>query len=260
MDKMLSASGGSVERTIAMLELLALAEEPLKLSEIAHRLAIPKSASHRILTSLLENGWARQSNESDCYALTIRMALIGQKQLDRLEVTDLKQPILNDLAERTRELVRLTAVQNNSLVWIGSARGRRSGLVFEPDMSATIVPYATANGKIWLASIERELALRIALETGLGQQGQSAAAAAIRTIDALNKELDETARQGYGRARGEAEEGVGAIAVAVKQDDRVVGTMSVAAPLTRLTDDKVSEIVPLLERAASNMAIAWETS
>lgn len=258
MDKISGVSGGSVERTIAMLELLALAEEPLKLSDIAHRLAIPKSASHRILTSLMENGWVRQSNESDCYALTIRMALIGQKQLDRLEVTDLKQPILNDLAERTRELVRLTAVQNNSLVWIGSARGRRSGLVFEPDMSATILPYATANGKIWLANIERELALRIALEAGLGRPGQ--AAATIRTIDALNNELDLTASQGYGRARGEAEDGVGAIAVVVKQGARVLGTMSVAAPLTRLTDEKVAEIVPLLKHAASNMAIAWGAS
>jgi DNA-binding IclR family transcriptional regulator len=258
MDKTSGSSSGGVDRTIAMLELLALAEEPLKLSDIAHRLDIPKSASHRILTSLLENGWARQSNESDCYALTIRMALIGQKQLDRLNVTDLKQPILNDLAERTRELVRLTAVQNNSLVWIGSARGRRSGLVFEPDMSAAISPFATANGKIWLASLEREHALRIALEAGLGQAGQSSAS--IRSIDALTKALDETKGQGYGRARGEAEEGVGAIAVAIKQGDAVVGTMSVAAPLTRLTDDKVAEIVPLLHRAASNMSIAWQSN
>ena len=68
------------------------------------------------------------------------------------------------------------------------------------------------------------------------------------------------AGQGYGRARGEAEDGVGAIAVVVKQGARVLGTMSVAAPLTRLTDEKVAEIVPLLKHAASNMAIAWGAS
>lgn len=60
----------------------------------------------------------------------MRMALVGQKQLARLQVSDLRQSILNALAERTRELVRLTAVRNNTLVWIGSARGHRSGLVF----------------------------------------------------------------------------------------------------------------------------------
>ena len=259
MEKISTSSSGGVDRTIAMLELLALAEEPLKLSDIAHRLGIPKSACHRILASLMENGWATQSNESDCYAMTIRMALIGQKQLDRLEVKDLKQPILNDLAERTRELVRLTTVQNNSLVWIGSARGRRSGLVFEPDMSATIVPFATANGKVWLSNLDREVALRLCLEAGLGQPGQGASVA-IRSIEALNRALDEAAAQGYGRARGEAEDGVGAIAVAIKQGATVVGTMSIAAPLTRLTDERVAEFIPLLQRAADNMAIAWQTA
>ncbi|MCW0982274.1 IclR family transcriptional regulator [Agrobacterium sp. BT-220-3] len=256
MDRTINIPSGGVERTIAMLELLALAEEPLKLSDVAHQLDIPKSACHRILTSLIENGWAWQSPESDCYALTMRMALVGQKQLARLQVSDLRQPILNDLAERTRELVRLTAVQNNTLVWVGSARGRRSGLVFEPDMSAGIVPYATANGKIWLASLERERALRIALEAGLGQPGQQAANA-INTIEALSRELDAVARLGYGRAVGEAEEGVGAIAVAIRQGKEVVGTMSVAAPLTRLTDERVAAILPLLMRSASDMEIAW---
>ncbi len=33
--------------------------------------------------------------------------------------------------------------------------------------------------------------------------------------------------------------------------------MSVAAPLTRLTDERVMEILPLLARAASDMEIAW---
>jgi DNA-binding IclR family transcriptional regulator len=50
---------------------------------------------------------------------------------------------------------------------------------------------------------------------------------------------------------------VGAIAVAIRQGKDVVGTMSVAAPLTRLTDERVAEILPLLVRAASDMEIAW---
>jgi hypothetical protein len=44
-----------------------------------------------------------------------------------------------------------------------------------------------ANGTIWLASLARERALRIALEAGLGKPGQQAAKA-INTIEALNRE------------------------------------------------------------------------
>lgn len=256
MEKGSTYATGSVDRSLAVIEALALSPESLRLSEIAQRLDMPKSATHRILTALVENGWARQSVESECYTLTLRMALIGQRQLRNMQVSDLKQPILAELAERTCELVRLTAVEKGRLIWIGSARGRRSGLVFEPDMSAQIVPHATANGKIWLAQLDCEQAVRIALGAGLGDEGRHPQAA-IRTIDALLAELEETRARGYGRARGEAEEGVGAVAVAVERDGAVVGTVSVAAPLTRMSDERVREIVPQLQRAAANLSIAW---
>ena len=103
-----AASVGAVDRTIALLELMALAEEPLKLSDAAHRLGIPKSAAHRILTTLIDNDWARQNNESGCYSLTIRMALFGQRQLEHLKANDLRQPILDDLAARGHETARVT--------------------------------------------------------------------------------------------------------------------------------------------------------
>ncbi|WP_245316625.1 IclR family transcriptional regulator C-terminal domain-containing protein [Agrobacterium sp. YIC 4121] len=73
----------------------------------------------------------------------------------------------------------------------------------------------------------------------------------------MNRELDSVAGLGYGRAVGDAEEGVGAIAVAIRQGNEVVGTMSVAVPLTRLTEERVAEILPLLARAASDMEMAW---
>ncbi|WP_233283020.1 IclR family transcriptional regulator C-terminal domain-containing protein [Agrobacterium tumefaciens] len=50
---------------------------------------------------------------------------------------------------------------------------------------------------------------------------------------------------------------MGAIAVAVRQGKEVVGTMSVAAPLTRLTDESIAGILPLLHRAAIDMEITW---
>jgi DNA-binding IclR family transcriptional regulator len=68
--------------------------------------------------------------------------------------------------------------------------------------------------------------------------------------------VDAVANLGYGRAVGEAEDGVGAIAVAIHRVKEFVGTMSVAAPLTRLTDERVAEILPLLARAARDMEIA----
>jgi DNA-binding IclR family transcriptional regulator len=257
LDPMADQRGaGAIERTLSMLELLAGTDEPLKLSEIAQRLGIPKSAAHRGLTTLVERGWAEQNAQSDCYGLTIYMALLGQSQLARLQIDDLRQSILDDLSRRTRELVRLTGLQQDRLVWIGTSRGRRSGLVYEPDMGEKIVPFSTANGKIWLSTLPREAAIRIALEAGLGDTA-TFGPNVVSTIEGLNAELDRTVARGYAIAQEEAEDGVGAVAVAIVVKNTLVGTMSVAAPLSRLGSERIEAVFPLLRRAAQNIALAW---
>ena len=248
--------GSASERTLAAIELLALAEEPMRLSDLAGRLAIPKSATHRILSALIDAGWVEQNQGNECYSLTLQLAILGQRLLSNRSLTDLKQPILDDLAARTKELVRLTAVQNNSLVWIGSARGRRGGLVYEPDMGEKILTFATANGKVWLASLPREKAIKIALDNGFGD-ADLGGPGRVRSLRALEKELDRTAERGFGLATEEAEAGVGAVAVAVRSGDLLLGTMSVAAPLSRMSEDRIRELVPPLTRAARNIALVW---
>lgn len=250
--------GGAVERSLAAIELMALADEPLRLSDIASQLGIPKSAAHRLLTTLLDSGWVEQDAQSERYGLTLQIALLGQRLLASRALTDLRQPILDGLAARTKELVRLTAVQNGSLVWVGSARGRRVGLVYEPDMNERIIPYATANGKVWLAQMPREQALKVALDAGLGSSGGGGGPRRISQVRALEAELDLTAERGYGLAREEAEAGVGAVAVPVMVDGAFVGSMSVAAPVARLDEARIEQIVPLLRRAAASMVLAWK--
>jgi DNA-binding IclR family transcriptional regulator len=249
-----SGWGGGIDRVVMAIEYLALAEGPVRLSTLAQALSVPKSAAHRILTGLVERGWVER-DQGDTYVLTLRMALLGQRHLSGLDANNLHQPILDQLAARTRELVRLTAVQNDALVWIGSARGRRSGLVYEADMTERIIPFATANGKVWLASLPIDEAVRIALEAGLGQL--DTVPRAVQSIQALSAELEATRERGYGLAMEEAEEGVAAVAVPIRHSGRVVGTMSVAGPVGRMGDARVAELLPELRRAAESMALVW---
>lgn len=246
--------GNAIERVIGTIEMLALAEAPLRLSEIAQRLDVPKSAVHRILTSLADRGWAEQTH-AESYTLTLRMPLLGQRMLARLSLSDLRQPILDQLAVQTRDLVRLTEVRGDELVWIGSARGQRAGLVYEPDMTERIVPFATANGKAWLASLPPDRAVGIACAAGLGKRPDLVRA--VATEAALKAELITTRARGYGLSMQEAEEGVAAIAVTIGQGEGVIGTISVAAPLARLGDERVVEILPALRQAGASMLLAW---
>src|SRR5678816_3287926 len=62
--------GDFVDRVMDIIELLADEPNGLPLSEIARRLDMPKSAAHRLLSSLVNRGFAVQDDHSQRYRLS----------------------------------------------------------------------------------------------------------------------------------------------------------------------------------------------
>jgi IclR family transcriptional regulator, acetate operon repressor len=77
MNSPLAAPSGVMERTLATLELLAAEVNGLSLGEIADRLAMPRSATHRLLSDLVRCGYVQQPYAHGDYRLTPRLATIG---------------------------------------------------------------------------------------------------------------------------------------------------------------------------------------
>src|SRR5207244_626541 len=67
------------ERCLGIIELLADGAREMPLGEIAERLALPKSGAHRLLTTLVDLGWAEQDRTTGFYRLTMRLAVLGQQ-------------------------------------------------------------------------------------------------------------------------------------------------------------------------------------
>jgi DNA-binding IclR family transcriptional regulator len=249
---------GVLERCLEVLGLLAAEARWLRLSDVAVKLGLPKGPTHRLLAQLCEQGWVEQDENTDQYRLTLTLSLLGQQYLQGTGLPGLVQPILDDVAKECRELVRLTVVQGNGLAWLGSAQGAAPGLMYQPAMSGPIVLHATANGKAWLATMSDEDAVQLALLGGLGKPGLYGPCA-IMTVEALLTELAATRQRGYGLAVEEAEQGIAALAVAIRPGPtrRVPGTMSIAGPLLRITPARYDEMHQLLRAAADKLAMIW---
>jgi DNA-binding IclR family transcriptional regulator len=153
---------------------------------------------------------------------------------------ELCQPILDRLAHETRELVRLTLVQDARLVWIAAAQGAPPGLMYQPAMHGDVVLHTTANGKAWLATLPPTEAMRILKARGLAAVGSSGPRA-LRSYEAIADDLQRTRLRGWGLAEEEAESGVAAIARAIRPrapSGAAVGTVSVAGPIVRVTPER----------------------
>ena len=170
------------------------------------------------------------------------------------------QPILDDVAAHCRELVRLTVASEGTLAWLASSQGAAPGLMYSPSMDSPITLHATANGKVWLASMSNDRAVECALGGGLGKTGSRACGPkAINSVEQLIPDLELTRQRGYGLVVEEAEPGVAALAVPVQSltDGTLVGTMSIAGPVMRVQPERYDAFYALLKEAASKLGAVW---
>lgn len=249
------SSTSILERCLALLEILAEEPEGMALGDISAHTGMPKSATHRMLSALIDSGFVSQGENRD-YRLTMKMVTLGFRFLGQTGLIDHCQAVLDRLACEVEELVRLTIVDGDRLVWVAKAQGARGSLVVDPVMGQDVVLHATATGKVWLASLPSDRALKAVLRDGFGTPQQHGPNV-VQTVEALLDELKKTREQGYGLVWEEAEPGIGAIAVGVPatpdEGSPLIGTVSVAGPVFRLTKERLVAFVPLLQAASEEL-------
>ncbi|MBS0247584.1 MAG: IclR family transcriptional regulator [Proteobacteria bacterium] len=252
----------AIERCLQLIEVLAGEAEPVELSVLASRLRMPVSAVHRTLTTLVKSGWVVQAEAGQAYALSLRLSTLAFRNLDVRAVPDIVQEILDRLARRTHEYCRLAIVEHEDLVWVARAQGATTGLRYDPDMGQEIVLHATANGKAWLSTLPENEALRIVCARGFGAR-RALGPRVIGDVDDLRRHLGETRARGYAVAVDEAEPGTAAIAVPFHADTEagspVVGTISIAGPLMRITPDRYDDLSRELHATAAEVSAVWPT-
>lgn len=241
----------------AIVELLATEAKSMRLSDLADRLQLQRSGAHRVLTTLVALGWVEQDDATDFYRLSLKLPAIGYRFMQAATLPDVLQPVLDRLARDSRELIRLAALANDNLTTIAHAQGAQGSLICRSRTFPILPVHVSASGKVWLATLSREAAIKRALEAGLGKPG-SYGPREIKTVDEFMAELDRTATRGFGVALEEAEEAVGAVASPiVTVSGQFIGALAIVAPAFRLNDKRLEELGGQARASAAELALVW---
>ncbi|MBP7001516.1 IclR family transcriptional regulator [Amaricoccus sp.] len=249
-----------LERTLGILEMLAWHPAGLPVGAIATRLDMPPSAAHRLLNDLARLGYVRQDRAQGDYALTIKLASLGLTFLGQSGVTDVAQPILDRLAAESGELVRLSVIDGDSLVWVGVAQGATGGLRYDPGREQGVVAHlaSSAGGRAWLATMSDDDALMAVSRQGIAPTQPGAGAKAPASATELLARLAEARAQGYAVAIDSYLAGMAAMAVPVRSagTGEAIGCLSIAAPSVRLDAARMAALAPALQAAAGEIGAA----
>ncbi|MGV6875012.1 IclR family transcriptional regulator [Pseudochelatococcus sp. B33] len=249
-----------LEKAFSIVELLVDHPTGLPVSAIASATDQPISGVHRTLQELARLGYVRQVQTQGDYALTIKLPAMGLGFLGRAGITDITQPVLDRLAAESGELIRLSVIDGDQLIWVAVAQGATRGLRYDPGQEQGVVVHlaSSSGGKAWLSTMTDEEALARVSAQGLIREAEGAGPNAPRTLTELLEQLAEARARGYATAVDSYIAGMAAMAVPVRYQGKgaVLGCLSIAGPAVRMTAARMAELAPSLQATAVELGEA----
>ncbi len=228
----------SLDRGLAILDLLSVVGRDVRLSEIAASTDLPKSTVHRLLATLEARGYALRDAASGSYRL-------GPKVSARFGTSREVHDILSDMAMRSGETVNLGVLVGPEVMYVDRADSPQA-LRWQMGVGSKVPAHCSGMGKAMLAHLSDTALTRL-----LPDPLPAHTARTVRSLERLRSELAEVRERGYAIDDEEFMDGVRCVAVPVSDvTGRVVAAMSLAGPAFRLTRDKAVSHVAALRDAA----------
>ncbi len=260
----------TTQRAFDVLERLATEPAGLPLTSLACELALPKSATHRLLLSLVDAGYVAQDALTQHYRPTFKMATLGFRLLAATSVHDVCQPVLDRLAAACGDLARLAVVDGDTLRWVAKAQGAHAGLRYDPEMGQEVALYATAVARLWLASLPAGRARGI-LARAWRDNRRALGPQAPRSLAVAEARMREVRGKAWAAAVEEGLEGVAAVGAVIRVPatrraqaaageagaGAVVGTVSITGPVARFAPHRRPVLGRLCVEAAAELAELW---
>jgi DNA-binding IclR family transcriptional regulator len=230
----------SIERAFAVLS--ALADGPIGVTEVAERVALPKSTAARMLASLTREGVVEQVPGDTRYRLGGRIVSLASGVLQAPSLLAIAHPILVELASATGEAAGLSVPDGTSVHYIDQVETTHQVQI--RDWTGSRLPmHAVSSGQVFLAHMSPD-----ALERHLGLPRVAFTARTITDSALLRERLRTVQLVGCAWAREEFAEGLNSIAAPVAgANGEIVAAVHVHGPTYRFpevgTEARIAELV-----------------
>jgi IclR family transcriptional regulator, pca regulon regulatory protein len=234
----------SLERGLAVMELFSREHPSLTLSEAAELAGLTRATARRILLTLERLGYVKRANRH--FTPTAKLLSIGYAYLSSLDLWEVAEPYMEDLAEQTGESCSAAILDGTEIVYVARVPAKRIMRV-ALSVGSRLPAYATSMGRVLLASLPPE-ELDVYFRTSTREQLTNRT-----TVDEaeLRAELDNVRCRGWALVDQELELGVRSVAAPVRDlRGRVLAAMNVSAHAGRVTVEHMErELLPPLQRA-----------
>ena len=221
-----------LERTFALLDMLASRQDPVSLKEISEVTGLHPSTAHRILNDLTLGRFVDRP-QTGSYRLGMRLLELGNLVKERLDVREAAIEPMRELHRFTHQAVNLSMRQGDEIIYVERSYSERSGMQVVRTVGGRAPLHLTSVGKLFLAHDELARVRSYAARTGLTGHTRNS----ITDVQRLERELAQVRAHGVARDDEELELGVRCVAAGIFDDQgTLLAGLSISAPADRLEE------------------------
>lgn len=239
------ASTGTLGKAIAVLDIVASSDEPLRFTDILKHARQPRGTLHRQLSNLVEEGLLTL-NRDHSYALGLRLLKFASRAWSGNRFRAITEPHLRRLQEATSETVHLGVLDGTQVIYLDKVEGRQAVRMYSQIGNASPA-YCTGVGKAAMAVMPYDALCELAGRISFHRFTEHT----LTSPEALLAEAAAIRERGIAFDREEHEKGIRCVAAPVHSTDRsFLAAISVTGPAYRLSEEKLESWAGLVRDTA----------
>jgi DNA-binding IclR family transcriptional regulator len=237
----------TIDRAVRLLWVLAKGDsEGMPLSEIGRHSGFGKGTTHRLLAALIEAGLAFQDPTTRRYRFGASLSLLA-RFAQRQDIGALSFPSLERVAKATSDTVYVSVRESAAAVCVGREIGSFPIRTLSLDVGDRR-PLGVGSGSLALLAFLPDEEIKAALERNKVWLRDFQGHDSISVWKAVAK----SRRNGFSFVDGRIIPGMNAIGVPVyDQSNKIVAALSLAAITSRVSGDRIQELVSVLKKEAT---------
>ncbi len=229
-----------IERVADILDSLSAGEPEQGITELSSRLNLGKSTVHRLVSALVKRGYMQQNPTNSKYQLgpaAIRLGLVST--LRTLDIRALALPIMEQLRDLTGETITLSMHSEHQRIYLAQVESKQE-IRQTIEVGRAYPLYLGASSKAILAHLPEDECEAILEEAQNDERIK---------VPRLRAELAQIMKRGFATSRSERTSDAASVAAPIYDHRRrVIGSMSIAGPVSRINPERqiemASQLVP----------------
>jgi IclR family acetate operon transcriptional repressor len=239
----------SLTRGLSILEALAKSSAGLTLTDVAQRVQLPPSTTHRFLSTLERMGYVYQAGDLGLWYVGLQAFTVGTTFLANRDFVAQSHASMHRLMEQAGETANLAILDGTEAVFIAQVQCHEMMRTLVK-LGSRVPLHASGVGKALFAALADEQIDAILKVRGLPRITENTIVvpetmwAALRVIRQRGYSFDDEEHARSTRCVG---------AAIYDEHAEPLGAISIAGPSTRLADERIRQLGPIVAHIAEEL-------